>query len=85
MHSILHDTGAGFWLGHSLMVIIMITVLALILAGTYLLLSALLGRQQGDGEEPLQALAERYARGDIERDEFLKRQQDLLDLRSPRT
>ncbi|MDN3519838.1 SHOCT domain-containing protein [Aquisalimonas lutea] len=85
MHSIIHDTGAGFWLGHSLMVIIMITVLALILAGTYLLLSALLGRRHGDGEEPLQALAERYARGDIERDEFLKRQQDLLDLHSPRT
>ena len=85
MHSFIHDTGAGFWLGHSLMVIIMITVFALILAGAYLLLSALLGRPQTHDGEPLQALAGRYARGEIDREEFLRRQQDLLDLHSPRT
>ena len=85
MHSFIHDTGAGFWLGHSLMVIIMIAVFALILAGAYLLLSALLGRRQADDGEPLQALASRYARGEIDREEFLRRQQDLLDVHSPRT
>ena len=84
MHSLIHDTGAGFWLGHSLMVVIMIAVFALILAGAYLLLSALLGRRQGHDAEPLQALASRYARGEIDREEFLKHQQDLLDLHSPR-
>lgn len=80
MYSLFHDTGAGFWLGHTLMVIIMIAFFALILAGAYLLLSALLGRRQGHNQDPLQALADRYARGEIDRAEFLKRQQELLDL-----
>ena len=58
MHSLIHDTGAGFWLGHSLMVLLMIAVLALALTGAYLLLSALLerretGRDETDREEPL--------------------------------
>ena len=79
MHSLIHDTGAGLWLGHSLMVILMITFLALILAGSYLLLSALIGRREPHDGGPFQALAARYARGEIDRDAFLKRQQDLLD------
>ncbi len=79
MHSLIHDTGAGYWLGHSLMVLLMIAVLALALAGAYLILSALLGRHRTGGGEPLQALAERYARGEMGREEFLRRQQDLLD------
>lgn len=44
MHSLIHDTGPGFWLGHSLMVILMIAIFALTLAGAYLLVSALLDR-----------------------------------------
>ena len=83
MHSFTYDTGAGYWLGHSLMVIIMIAFFALILAGAYLLLSALLGRRQAHDGEPLQVLAGRYCRGEIGRDEFLRRQQDLLDLHPP--
>ena len=83
MHSMIHDTGAGFWLGHSLMVIFMIAVFALILAGAYLVLNALLGRGSRNGDEPLQALAHQYARGELDRDEFLRRQQDLLDSPKP--
>ena len=82
MHSLIHDTG---WLGHSMMVLLVIAVLALILAGAYLLLSALLANRQPHDEEPLQNLAGRYARGEIERDEFLRRQQDLADLHSAKT
>lgn len=82
MHSLIHDTG---WLGHALMVLLMIAVFALILAGAYLLLSALFGSRQPRDREPLEALAGRYARGEIARDEFLRRQQDLLDLSSPKT
>ena len=47
MHSFIHDTGAGLWLGHVVMVILMIAVFALILAAAYLLLSAALGQRQG--------------------------------------
>lgn len=79
MHSLPHDTVAGYWLGHSLIVLLMIAVLALALAGAYLLLSALLDRGQTHSGEPLQALAQRYARGEIDRETFLRRQQDLLD------
>lgn len=79
MHTLIHDTGAGYWLGHSLMVLLMIAVLALALTGAYLLLSALLGRHQTPSGKPLQALAERYARGEMDREEFLRRQRDLLD------
>lgn len=84
MFSPFHDTSPGFWFGHALMVIIMIAIFALILAGAYLLLSALLGRRQDHNQDPLQALAGRYARGEIDRAEFLKRQQELLDLHSTR-
>lgn len=41
MHSLIHDTGPGFWLGHSLMIILVIAIFALTLAGAYLLVSAL--------------------------------------------
>jgi len=73
MHSLIHDTGAGYWLGHSLMVLLMLAVFALALAGAYLLLSALPGRRQTRSGEPLQALAQRDARGEIDRKEFLRR------------
>ncbi|MFV8836686.1 SHOCT domain-containing protein [Aquisalimonas sp.] len=85
MHSMIHDTGAGFWLGHSLMVIFIIAVFTLILAGAYLVLNALLGEAQSNGNEPLQALAHQYTRGEIDRDEFLRRQQELLDYPNPKT
>jgi len=85
MHSMIHDSGPGFWLGHSLMVILMIAIIALALTGAWLLLSALLDRRSVQSGEPLRDLASRYARGEIDRDEFLARQHDLLDLDSPRT
>ncbi|MCC5813008.1 MAG: hypothetical protein JJU06_21800 [Ectothiorhodospiraceae bacterium] len=34
MHSLLHDAGAGYWLGHLLMLLLMITILALALLGS---------------------------------------------------
>lgn len=61
------------------MVLLMIAVLALAPVVVYLLLSALAGWRQTSSGEPLQALAERYAWGEIDREEFLRRQQDLLD------
>jgi len=73
MHSLIHDTGAGYWLGHSLMVLLVIAGFALALAGAYLLLSALPGQRLTRGGEPLQTLAQRYARGEIDRKEFLRR------------
>ncbi len=73
MHSLIHDTGAGFWLGHSLMVLLMITVLALALAGAYLLLSALLERRETGSGETVHARAERYAQSEMDREESLRR------------
>lgn len=73
MHSLIHDTGAGFWLGHSLMVLLMIAVLALALAGAYLLLSALLERGETGRGETAQPRAERYAQSVTDREGSLRR------------
>ncbi|QIT54850.1 hypothetical protein HC341_06225 [Aquisalimonas sp. 2447] len=73
MHSMIHDTGAGFWLGHSLMVVFMIAILALALTGAYLLLSALLEGRETDSGETVPARAERSAQGDMDREKSLRR------------
>ena len=73
MHSLIHDTGAGFWLGHSLMVLLMIAVLALALTGAYLLLSALLERRETGRDETAQARAEKYAQSEMYREVSLRR------------
>ncbi len=75
--------------GTTLMVIVMLAVLALIVAGVILLVRGLARRDQvepGPPQEPsgtsnrsaLQVLEDRYARGEIQREEFLQRKQDLL-------
>jgi putative membrane protein len=74
--------------------IIMIVVLALIVVGVIFLVRGLSGRndhsqvgQPPQGTPPpagpapksaLQVLEERYARGEIDREEFVQRKQDLL-------
>lgn len=74
-------------------VVIMLAILALIVVGVVLLVRGLSGRQDyGQGGYPqgpppggagpksaLQILEERYARGDIDREEFLKRRADLTN------
>jgi putative membrane protein len=76
--------------GGVLMVVIMLAVLALIVVGIVLLVRGLgrhdhvqqspsQGLQPGPGSKgALQVLEERYARGEIQREEFLQRKQDLL-------
>ena len=73
-------------------VVVMLAVLALIVVGVVLLVRGLSGRQDtgqtGHSQGPppggpapksaLQILEERYARGEIDREEFLQRKQDLL-------
>jgi len=73
--------------------IIMLAVVALIVVGVILLVRGLSGRdghsQAGQSQGPpssggpapksaLHVLEERYARGEIDREEFLQRKQDLL-------
>jgi putative membrane protein len=72
------------------MIVIMLAVLALIVVGIILLLRGFSGQQHAGsvwtqapptGPAPksaLQVLEERYARGEIDREEFLQRKQDLL-------
>ena len=79
---------AGGWM----MGIGMIAVVALIAVGVYLLVRATSGQRQqfagptGEAQSAfrnsgLDVLDDRYARGEIERDEYLARRQDLV---SPR-
>ncbi|SEO84663.1 hypothetical protein [Aquisalimonas asiatica] len=73
MHSFIHDTGAGFWLGHSLMVILMIAVFTLTLTGAYLLLLAALERRETDSGETVKAGAQGYAQDEMDREGSLHR------------
>lgn len=80
------------WSGgaEALMVVVMLAVLALIVIGIILLVRGLArhdhvqpGPPQGPMPGPgsrsaLQVLEERYARGEIQREEFMQRKQDLL-------
>lgn len=82
--------GAGGMIG----LVIMLAVVALIVVGVVLLVRGLGGRHDSGqygppaGQQPppggyapqsaLQVLEERYARGEIDREEFLQRRQDLL-------
>lgn len=70
------------------MMVGMIALAALAVAGAFLLIWPVFGREvrapsvptvEGIGEdrERLRLLAERYARGEIDREEFLARKQDL--------
>ena len=83
--------GMGGW-GGVIGLVIMLAVLALIVVGVVFLVRGLSGRQDygqvGQPQGPpsggpapksaLQVLEERYARGEIGREEFLQRKQDLL-------
>jgi putative membrane protein len=84
------NTWNGGWT--ALMVIMMIVVAALVIAGIVLLVRALAGANdaegprdsdQGSGEtvrpcsRALEVLEERYARGEIDQQEFLQRRADL--------
>jgi putative membrane protein len=76
--------------GGALMAVVTLAVLALIVVGIILLVRALTrhdyvqpGPPPGPPTGPsrssaLQVLEERYARGEIQREEFLQRKQDLL-------
>jgi len=85
------DGGFGMGAGWILGWIMMLAVLGLIVVGIVLLVRGLSGRRDSDqtkypqGPPPggagptsaLQILEERYARGEIDREEFLKRKADL--------
>jgi putative membrane protein len=76
--------------GGAIMALVMLAVLALIVVGIVVLVASLMRRdhvQPGPPSGPsygprsssaLQLLEERYARGEIQREEFLQRKQDLL-------
>jgi putative membrane protein len=82
-----HGWGAA---GGAIMAVVMLAVLALIIVGIILLVRGLTRHDyvqpappQGPAPAPrasnaLQVLEERYARGEIQREEFLQRKQDLL-------
>ncbi|OFW57703.1 MAG: hypothetical protein A2133_08690 [Actinobacteria bacterium RBG_16_64_13] len=80
----------GWGAGEVVMLVVMLAVLALIVVGIVLLVRGLTRHDQvqpGSPPQPvsgpnsgraLQVLEERYARGEIQREEFLQRKQDLL-------
>jgi putative membrane protein len=84
--------GGGMGVGGVIWIVLMLAVLALIVVGIVLLVRGLSGRHDygkagyPQGPPPagagsgtaLQVLEERYARGEIDREEFLQRRQDIL-------
>jgi putative membrane protein len=76
--------------GGAVMAVLMLAVCALIIVGIIFLVRGLTGHdhvQPGPSQGPppdagnrsaVQLLEERYARGEIQREEFLQRKQDLL-------
>ena len=85
------NDGWGMGAGGVIWIVVMLAVLALIVVGIVLLVRGLSGRRDygqaghhqvqppaGPGRtSALQILEERYARGDIDREEFQKRKADL--------
>ena len=73
----------GGWYGMIFGPLIMILVLALVIAATVLLVRWLRGQSPGIAvhleRSPLDLLNERYARGEIDREEYLRRRTDLQD------
>ena len=73
-------TGWGGWMMAPFGMIIWVLVLALMVAGIVWLLRALT-RQSSDNigrrSPALDALEERYARGEISRDEYLEKRRDI--------
>lgn len=78
--------GMGGWIFGSIM---MLVVVALVVVGIVLLVRGLAGRHDRDGAgypqtpggasgSALQILEERYARGEIDQEEFLRRKADLV-------
>jgi putative membrane protein len=86
------NDGWGMGAGGVIWIVVMLAVLVLIVVGIVLLVRGLSGRrdygQAGYPQGPppgspgpktaLQILEERYARGEIDQDEFLRRRHDLL-------
>ncbi|KHK91989.1 hypothetical protein LK12_12155 [Novosphingobium malaysiense] len=84
----MHDGGymfGGYWgLGAVIHVIVWVLILAAIVGVTLLLARSFGGGGRGDEERggpssALDQLNERYARGEIDREEYLQRKKDILE------
>lgn len=75
--------GGGGWYGMIFGPLIMILVLALVIAAVVLLIRWAGGQLPGgaphQGRSPLDILKERYARGEIEKEEYTRRRADLQE------
>jgi putative membrane protein len=71
--------GGGFGMGvsHLLFWLFWVVLIILILWGVKIALFG--GRNGRRNDEALQALKERYAKGEIERDDYLQRKRDLSE------
>lgn len=73
--------GWDWGMGGVFMILLMVVFFAAIVVGIILLVRATAGRASTSSSSPttpLQVLEDRYARGDINREEFMQRKQDLL-------
>jgi putative membrane protein len=64
--------GHGWWGGFG-----MLLFWGLIIAVAVFAVRALTDKRQGDMRDPIEILRERYARGEIDEDEFRRRKQEL--------
>lgn len=77
----MHD---GYWgVGGALHALIWLLIIAVIVAAAIVAVRGLWRRDSGNdesnGSSALDQLDERYARGEIEREEYLQRKKDILD------
>jgi putative membrane protein len=77
----MHD---GYWgIGGAVHALIWLLIFAVVVAAAIVLARSLWRKDRGDegatGSSALDQLDERYARGEIDREEYLQRKKDILD------
>ena len=78
----MHGMGGAAGYGLGLMSLIPISFLVLLALGAYFLLKEFMGRDESEsalsrGERALEILKERYARGEITREQYVKMKEEL--------
>lgn len=71
------DSGGWFFLGPLMMILFLAGIVALVVLAVRWAGGEGMGRPQASGRAPLDILRERFARGEIDRDEFEERRRAL--------
>jgi putative membrane protein len=70
--------GSGGWWVMLMMVLAMILFWGIVIGGVVLVVRLILSIGKGKKSDPLKILKQRYARGEIQKDEFEQKKKDIL-------